>query len=86
MKSETHGTNTSDVEISQINSLGIWICIKDTEYFMPYADFPWFEDAILKDILSVQLLHEHHLYWPKLDVDLEIDSLQYPQRYPLVSQ
>jgi hypothetical protein len=26
------------------------------------------------------------LYWPDLDVDLAVESLTYPERYPLVSQ
>ena len=28
----------------------------------------------------------HHLYWPDLDVDLAVESLAHPERYPLVSQ
>jgi hypothetical protein len=32
----------------------------------------------------VQLLHKNHLYWPDLDVDLDIDSLEHPEDYPLV--
>jgi len=30
-----------------------------------------------------QLLHGYHLYWPDLDVDLEIDNLENPEKYPL---
>jgi len=29
------------------------------------------------------LLHGYHLYWPELDVDLEIDNLENPEKYPL---
>jgi hypothetical protein len=29
------------------------------------------------------LLHGYHLYWPELDVDLEIDDLENPEKYPL---
>jgi len=29
------------------------------------------------------LLHGFHLYWPDLDVDLEIDNLENPEKYPL---
>jgi len=34
----------------------------------------------------VQLLHGYHLYWPELDVDLEIDNLENPEKYSLKSQ
>ncbi|GAF68497.1 unnamed protein product, partial [marine sediment metagenome] len=53
------------------------------EYFLPYNDYPWFKEAKVKEILNVNLLHGYHLYWPELDVDLEIDSLDNPQNYPL---
>jgi hypothetical protein len=35
-------------------------------------------EAKKKEVLNVQLLHGYHLYWPELDVDLEIDSLENP--------
>jgi hypothetical protein len=28
----------------------------------------------------------HHLYWPDLDVDLAVESLDHPERFPLVSR
>jgi hypothetical protein len=31
-------------------------------------------------------LHGYHLYWPDLDVDLEIDNLKNPEKYPLKSK
>jgi len=37
----------------------------------------------LSSIQNVQLLHGYHLYWPDLDVDLELDNLEYPEKYPL---
>ncbi|MEW6664701.1 MAG: DUF2442 domain-containing protein [Thermodesulfobacteriota bacterium] len=43
----------------------------------------YFRDQALKSIQAVQLLHGYHLYWPELDVDLEIDNLQNPGKYPL---
>jgi len=84
MKLKTHGKNTSEVEVSHINAHGFWLCIKDKEYFLPYSDFPWFKEGKIKEILNVQLLHGYHLYWPELDIDLEIDSLENPQSYPLI--
>jgi hypothetical protein len=26
------------------------------------------------------------LYWPDLDIDLAVDSIEHPEQYPLVSQ
>jgi hypothetical protein len=34
----------------------------------------------------VELPSEQHLYWPELDVDLEVESVLHPERFPLVSR
>ena len=44
------------------------------------------KDQTLKSIQNVQLIHGLHLYWPELDVDLEIDNLENPEKYPLKSK
>jgi dihydropteroate synthase len=77
------GKGTLQVEVLNINSHGIWLSVNDTEYFLPYDEYPWFKDAKVKEILNVTLLHGHHLNWPDLDIDLEIDTLENPQNYPL---
>lgn len=77
---------TLTVEVTNISNHGIWILIHDQEVFLPFKDFPWFEDASIKKILHVEMPSEDHLYWPELDVDLDIDSILNPQGYPLVSQ
>ena len=84
MKSKTPGKNISEVEVSNISIHGFWLYVNEKEYFLPYAQYPWFKDAKLSEIFDVQLLHQSHLYWQKLDVDLEIYSLDNPDQYPLV--
>ncbi|MEX0289359.1 MAG: DUF2442 domain-containing protein [Flavobacteriaceae bacterium] len=86
MKLSAHGTNISQVEILNISQHGIWIWVEGKEYFMDYEHFPWFQHAKLEEIFEVQLLHSTHLYWEKLDVDLDLDSLQHPEKYPLVAE
>jgi len=49
---------------------------------MPYDDFPWFKDASVVKILNVQELNPGHFYWPDLDVDLGIESIEHPERFP----
>lgn len=83
MTSKTLGKNISEVEVSNISHHGIWLFVTDTEYFLPYGQFPWFRDSTVKQICDVQLLHGYHLFWPQLDVDLELGSLKSPEAYPL---
>jgi hypothetical protein len=84
MKSQELGVNTSDVEVAQISKHGLWLLVKGTEFFLPHCEYPWFKDAKVTDVLNVLLLHEDHLYWPTLDVDLSVDSLRHPDAYPLI--
>ena len=73
--SQALGKAILEVEISNISTHGLWLVVEDHEYFLPFEQFPWFRDAKLDEILDVQLLHEHHLHWPKLDIDLELVPL-----------
>jgi hypothetical protein len=84
MKLKSPGKNTSSIEVTQITPNGIWILIKDTEYFLSYQNFPWFEKGTVAQIHNVRLFHGFHLYWPDLDVDLHLDSLKDVERYSLI--
>jgi len=85
MNSEMVGKNILDTEITHISSHGIWLFTENQEFFMSYDDFPWFQNATLKDILFVEQPSLGHFYWPNLDVDLSIEIIQNPQRFPLMS-
>ena len=84
MKSPKRG-NAISVSVENITPFGIWLFVKGTEYFLSYEQYPYFQDQSLSSIQNVQLLHECHLYWPQLDVDLEIDNFEHPEKYPLRS-
>lgn len=73
----------TEAEVTNIDARGFWLLVHDKEYFLPYEEYPWFRDARIRDILSVMLVHEDHLHWPALDVDLSIESLECPESFPL---
>ncbi len=83
MTSSVIGKSTSQVEVQDITKYGIWLYVKGREYFLSYQDFPWFKDAKISNIYTVKLLHQEHIYWPDLDIDIEIESLKNPDNYPL---
>lgn len=85
MKSETLGTDTSEVEVTQISKHGIWLLIHEKEYLLSFDNYPWFKNAPVSAIQNVELLNEHHLYWPDLDIDLAVESITNPGAFPLVS-
>ncbi len=83
MKSLKNGKNISKAEIANISERGFWPLLAGKEYFLPFDKYPWFKDAKISSIINVKLFHNRHLYWPDLDVDLTIEILNNPERYPL---
>lgn len=83
MKSGNLGKSISGVDL-HTSPFGVWVLVQDTEYFLSYQDYPWFQEAKVSDLYNVELLHHTHLYWPSLDIDLGLDSLKNPEKYPLV--
>ncbi|MBN2319081.1 MAG: DUF2442 domain-containing protein [Acidobacteria bacterium] len=79
------GTSISQIEVTNVDSQGIWLFVEEKEYFLSYENYPWFKESKLADILNVELYSGGHIYWPALDIDLSIKILENPQRYPLFS-
>ena len=86
MSSAAPRTITSRVEVTNVSVHGFWLLLADGEYFVPFADFPWFREAPIGKLLNVTLPAAHHLYWPELNIDLAVESIVHPERFPLVSK
>jgi len=86
MKSHAGGKTTLEVEVTQIDEQGIWLLIREKEFFLSFENFPWFRNASVGAIHNVELLNERHLHWPDLDVDLAIESIEHPERFPLIAK
>jgi hypothetical protein len=79
------GGATSTVEVTNISQHGFWLLVDERELFLPFLEFPWFRDATVDAILHVEHPAPTSLYWPALDVDLSLDSIEHPERNPLRS-
>ena len=86
MPSAALGRRTSPAEVTNVSAHGFWLFVGARELFVPFQQFPWFRDASIRAITNVQLPSPHHLYWPDLDIDLAVESIEHPEKYPLVSQ
>ena len=85
-RSEQRGNVTSNVEVTNISRHGLWLWLRDRELFLPFESFPWFADAPVAKITNVEWPSDDHLYWPDLDVDLSVRSIEHPEEFPLVSR
>jgi hypothetical protein len=85
MKSARRGKRTSVAEVTNISATGFWLLLADREVFLPFKKFPWFREATVGQLLNVEWPSPHHLHWPGLDIDLAVESIDHPEKYPLVS-
>ena len=75
---------STSVSVLMINGQGIMISVCGQDYFLSYNRIPWMRDAAIKDVLDVRMCGSEAIEWPRLDIDLEIESLRHPERYPLL--
>ena len=80
------GTDTSTAEVTNISEHGFWLLLDGRELFLSFDAFPWFKQATVGTILNLERPTPRHLRWPDLDVDLAVDSIEHPERYPLKSK
>ena len=76
--------NNTSASVLMINAQGIMLSVCGHDYFLSYNRVPWMQDAPIRSVLNVQMSGPEAIEWPDLDIDLEIDSLRHPERYPLV--
>lgn len=78
------GAGTLECEVTDINKNGIWILIRGEEYFISFKEFPMFKNLPVEKIFHVTFFSPNHIRWEELDIDIELDSLEEPEKYPLV--
>jgi hypothetical protein len=83
MKSRQHGTASSTVEVTNVSSQGFRIRLGERELFVDFENFPWFREAPAAKIRRIDWPSEDHLYWPELDIDLSVRSIEHPEEFPL---
>lgn len=83
MKSSNALGKSASVEITHISMTGVWLLAGDRELFMSFEDFPWFKDASVGKIFNVEEPFPGHFYWPDLDIDLTVEIMENPERFPL---
>ena len=86
MKSSDGGKITLEAEVTQIDKQGIWVLISEKESFLSFDHFPWFRNASVAAIHNVEFVNRRHPYWPDLDIDLAVESIEHPDRFPLIAK
>jgi len=77
------GRNILEAEVTNISNHGLWILTQNKELFLSYENFPWFKNKTIDNIIKVESFGQGHLYWEDLDVDLSLEMIEHPERFPL---
>jgi Protein of unknown function (DUF2442) len=77
------GAGTGEVEVTSISRHGFWLYLGGRELFVDFRELPWFAEAPISKVLNVLWPAPDHLAWPDLDVDLSVESIEHPERFPL---
>lgn len=80
------GTSTLAAEVTHVSPNGFWLLLDEEELLLPFTEFPWFKQATIAQLCAVERPSPGHLYWPELDVDLSVESIRHPERFPLVAK
>ena len=83
MKFMRRGKDNVAVIVTNISQHGVWLLTRDEELFVSFNEFPRFQKASVSQIMNVEWLEPHSLYWPNLQMDLALQSIR---RFPLVSK
>lgn len=86
-KSSARGARTSpEVQVLGLTPHALWLMVRNRELMLDFKNFPWFRRATMDQVCDVALHHGQHLHWPQLDVDLHLDSIEHPERFPLIAR
>jgi hypothetical protein len=72
-------------EVTHVSKHGFWLLLGEEELLLPFPKFPWFHQATIEQLTTIEWPSPDHLYWPLLDVDLSVASIRNPERFPLIS-
>lgn len=79
-----YNMQSTSASVLMINTQGMMLSVDGQDYFVSYNRVPWLRNATIGSALNVRKCGDWAIEWPDLDIDLEIDCLKHPERYPLV--
>lgn len=75
---------TKKAEITNISPFGFWVLLDDEEFFIDFKHYPSFYNAKISEINDFTIDAMGNFHWESLDVDIEKDEIEHPEKYPLV--
>ena len=80
-----NGINTLKSENGfYISKFGMWIYINDKEYFINFDDYPSLAKCTVEELGNYSFDMENNIHWEELDIDIEKEALDEPNKYTLL--
>lgn len=76
--------NNEYAEVKFISNDGFLMEVNGKQYFASFQDFPFLYDMPISEAYNVEYLGQGDIRWEKSDIDLNIDILSNPDKYPIV--
>ncbi len=70
-------------QITNVERDGFWILVNNGEFFVPFNRYPDFKTATVAQIFDFRSDGEE-FHWDELDIDIDLEALKHPEKYPLV--
>ena len=86
MQSVKRGKRDLAPELSNVSPRGLWLLLDGRELFLDFVRYPWFRNGTIGELSNIARPTAHHLYWPDLDIDLSVESIDKPEKFPLISK
>ena len=71
----------TETVITNIEKDGFLLLTSEGEYFVSFGDYPDFQNATIAQIHNFRESYDG-IHWPDLDIDIELDALKNPEKYP----
>lgn len=71
-------------EVTGTSLIGFWLLAADREYFIPFSDYPNFLQATIDQLFRLEQPSPGQIYRPDLDIDIDLNALEAPERFPLL--
>jgi hypothetical protein len=71
------------IRVENITPFAVWVFDGKKEHAIPFSEFPCLGKASVEELMHPTLSHGFHLSWEKLDIDIDLRSLNHMEDYPL---